>query len=81
MEENISSLKKREDLISSKQKAAKLAGATYLLTTAILVVANFTIIQRLNVEKNAVETAKNILAHESLFRLSIVAIWFIVPAL
>ena len=74
MEEKISSLKKTEDLftISTQQKAAKVAGFTCLFTTAIVVITNFTINAHLNVSGNAAETARNILAHESLFRLSIV---------
>ncbi len=74
MEENFTSLKRTENDITFKaqSKAAKLAGFTYLLTTAIVVISNFTINARLDVKGNAVETARNILAHESLFRLSIV---------
>ena len=72
MEENILLVKKSEDIISSQQKAARVAGTAYLITTAIVVIANFTINARLNVQDNAAETARNILAHESLFRLSII---------
>ena len=57
----------------SQQKAAKIAGLAYLLTTAIIIAVNFGINARLIVPNNATETAKNILAHESLFRLSIMA--------
>jgi hypothetical protein len=59
--------------ISSQQKAAKVAGLACLLTTVIIVAANFGINARLMVEGNAGETAKNILTQESLFRLSIIA--------
>ncbi|MCK9404605.1 MAG: DUF4386 domain-containing protein [Chitinophagaceae bacterium] len=57
----------------SQRKAAKVAGLACLLTTAIIAAANFGINARLMVESNAVETAKNILAHESLFRFDIIA--------
>jgi hypothetical protein len=59
--------------IFAQQKAAKIAGLSCLLTIAIIIVANFGINARLMVVGNAVETAKNILAHETLFRLSIIA--------
>ena len=72
MQENISSLKKRAHFFSSQQKAAKIAGAAYLLTTAIVVYANFGINDHLMVAGNPSQTAQNILAHESLFRLGIV---------
>lgn len=57
----------------SQRKAAKVAGLAFLLTIAIIAAANFGINARLMIESNAVETAKNILAHESLFRLDIIA--------
>ena len=57
----------------SQQKAAKIAGFAYFLTTAIIIAVNFGINARLIIPNNATETAKNILAHESLFRLSIMA--------
>jgi Domain of unknown function (DUF4386) len=59
--------------ISSQQKAAKIAGLSCLLTIAIIVAANFGINARLMVVGNAAETARKILAHQTLFRLSIIA--------
>jgi len=59
-------------VLTSPSKAAQIAGFSYLLTTAIVVFSEFAINGRLNVQNNAVETARNILAHESLFRLAIV---------
>ena|SRR2546423_1946452 len=56
----------------SQRKAAKVAGFTGLFTMAIVVAANFGISERLFVAGNAAETARNIIAHEGLFRLSIV---------
>ena len=55
----------------SQQRAAKVAGCAYLATFAIVVYVNFAIHDRLIVD-NAAETARNILAHERLFRIGIV---------
>lgn len=55
----------------SQRKAAKVAGFTYLFTFATVVFANFGIYDRLNVPGNAAETARNIMAHELLFRIGI----------
>jgi hypothetical protein len=53
-----------------QRKAAKVAGFAYLITFATVVSVNFGIHDRLIVDNNA-ETAKNILAHEQLFRIGI----------
>jgi hypothetical protein len=55
----------------SQQRAAKVAGLAYLLTFAIVVYVNFGIHDRLIVAGNAADTARNILAHERLFRVGI----------
>jgi hypothetical protein len=55
----------------SQRKAARVAGFAYLFTLATVVFANFAIHERLIVAGNAAETARNILAHERLFRISI----------
>lgn len=55
----------------SQRTAAKVAGFTGLFTTAVVVFANFGIHARLIVAGNAAETARNILAHERLFRIGI----------
>jgi hypothetical protein len=55
----------------SQRKAARVAGFTYLITFATVVDVNFGIHDRLIVENNAAETARNILAHERLFRIGI----------
>ena len=55
-----------------QQTAAKVAGISYLLTFVAVVYVNFAIHGRLIVHNNAAETAKNILAHEQLFRIGIV---------
>jgi len=57
----------------SQRKAAKVAGFTYLFTLPFVVFANFAIHDLLIVAGNAAETARNIMAHERLFRVSIEA--------
>lgn len=54
----------------SQRKSAKVAGLSYLFTLATVVYVNFGIHDRLIADNNA-ETAKNILAHEQLFRIGI----------
>lgn len=55
----------------AQQTAAKVAGIAYLITFAIVVYVNFGIYERLIVEHDATETARNILTHERLFRIGI----------
>jgi len=55
----------------SQRQTAKAAGLVCLFTTAVLIAAQFGINARLMGVGNAEETVKNILAHESLFRLGI----------
>ncbi len=55
----------------SQRKAARVVGFTYLFTFATVVSVNFGIHARLIVGNNAAETARNILAHERLFRIGI----------
>lgn len=55
----------------SQRRAARVAGFAYLFATAILVSAFFGIFTRLLVAGNAAETARNVLAHERLFRIAI----------
>jgi hypothetical protein len=55
----------------SQQMAAKVAGFAYLLSFPLVVFAQFGIHDRLFVAGNAPETARNIMAHETLFRVSI----------
>jgi len=54
----------------SQQTAAKIAGLAYLITFALVVYVHYGIIWRL-ITDNAAETARNILAHETLFRIGI----------
>jgi hypothetical protein len=55
----------------SQRTAAKVAGFACLFAMAIVVFANFGIHERLIVAGNAADTARNILAHETMFRLNI----------
>ena len=55
----------------SQRKAARVAGLTFLLAIAIVVAANYGVNFRLIVPDNAVDTARNMMAHETLFRLNI----------
>ncbi len=55
----------------SQRKAAKVAGFTNLFALAAVVFANFGIHDRLIVADNAAQTARSIMAHERLFRISI----------
>jgi hypothetical protein len=56
----------------SQRAAAKVAGFAYLLSLATEVTSEFRIKPHLIVAGNPAETARNILAHEQLFRLGIV---------
>jgi hypothetical protein len=55
----------------AQRRAAKVAGIAYLITFAIVVYVNFGIHERLIVEHDAMQTARNILTHERLFRIGI----------
>lgn len=55
----------------AQRKAARIAGFTLLIAMAIVHIANFGINFRLIVPGNALDTARNIMAHETLFRLNI----------
>ena len=55
----------------SQRKAARAAGFAYLLALAAVIFANFGIHDRLMVAGDAAQTARNIIAHERLFRIGI----------
>lgn len=55
----------------SQRRAARVAGVAFLLAMAIVVLANYGISFRLSVPGDAVESARRILANETLFRLNI----------
>jgi uncharacterized protein DUF4386 len=56
---------------ASQRRASRIAGSAFLFAVAIVVVANYGINFRLIVPGNAVDTARNILAHETLIRINI----------
>ena len=55
---------------NSQRTAAKVAGLAYLITFATVVYVHYGILWRITTG-NAAETARNILAHETLFRIGI----------
>ncbi len=55
----------------SQRTAARIAGIACLISFATVVAVNFGIFARLIVRGNPAETARNILAHETLFRIGI----------
>ena len=55
---------------NSQRTAAKVAGLSCLFTMAIVVFANYALLNPLVVPGNAVETARNIVAHETQFRIT-----------
>src|SRR5712691_9714950 len=57
---------------NSQRTAAKVAGAAGLLTFAFVVFGNYVLLEPLLVPRNAVDTARNILTHQTQFRLSLI---------
>ena len=55
----------------SQRTAAKVAGWSGLLTFALVVFGNFVLLEPLLVPRNAADTARNILAHETQFRAAL----------
>lgn len=62
----------RRTIEPAQQAAAKVAGFALLISFVSVVAVNFGIFARLIVEGNPAESARNILAHERLFRIGIV---------
>jgi len=56
----------------SQHKAAKVAGFSFLFAIAIVVFSNLSINFRLIIPDDAAETARNIIANQTLFRINIV---------
>jgi hypothetical protein len=56
---------------NSQRTAAKIAGWSYLLSFAVVVFANYVLLNPLIVPRNAVDTAHNILAHPTQFRIAL----------
>jgi len=57
---------------NSQRTAAKVAGIAGLFTMAIVVFANYGLLNPLIVPGNAAETARNIVAHERAFRVAVI---------
>ena len=57
---------------NSQRTAAKVAGVAGLLAFALVVFGNYVLLEPLIVPRNAVDTARNILAHETQFRLALI---------
>src|SRR6266550_1661732 len=57
---------------NSQRTAAKVAGVTGLLAFILVVFGNYVLLNPLIVPRNAVDTARNILAHETQFRLALI---------
>jgi Domain of unknown function (DUF4386) len=57
---------------NSQRTAAKVAGIAGLLAFALVVVGNYVLLEPLLVPRNAADTARNILAHETQFRLALI---------
>src|SRR5438128_10368587 len=57
---------------NSQRAAAKVVGVAGLLAFALVVFGNYVLLGPLVVPRNAVDTARNILAHETQFRLALI---------
>jgi hypothetical protein len=55
---------------ASRRKAARVAGFAFLFAIAIVIAANYGVSFRFVVSGDAVETARNIVAHDTLFRIN-----------
>src|SRR5438876_7748109 len=61
-----------DNIDNSQRTAAKVAGIAGLLAFALVVFGNYVLLEPLLVPRNAVDTARNILAHETQFRLALI---------
>jgi hypothetical protein len=59
------------NITRSQRTAARVAGVAFLLAIAVVVFANYGINFRLIIPDNAGDTARNIMAHETLFRFNV----------
>src|SRR5437764_8707331 len=57
---------------SSQRAAAKVAGIAGVLAFALVVFGNYVLLGPLIIPRNAVDTARNILAHQTQFRLALI---------
>ena len=56
---------------NSQRTAAKIAGWSYIFSFAIVVFANYVLLNPLIVPRNAADTARNLLAHPTQFRIAL----------
>src|SRR5438270_5697823 len=56
----------------SQRTAAKVAGVAGLLAFALVVFGNYVLLEPLVIPRNAADTARNILAHETQFRAALI---------
>jgi hypothetical protein len=61
-----------DTITQSQRTAAKVAGWSFLFTMVIVVFANYGLLNPLVVRGNVAETARNIVAHETQFRVTVV---------
>ena len=57
---------------NSQRTAAKIAGVSGLLAVAIVVFGNYVLLSPLIVPRDAAETARNIMAHETQARMALI---------
>src|SRR5213079_1437496 len=55
----------------SQRTAAKIAGVAGLLAFALVVFGNYVLLEPLVIPRNAADTARNILAHQTQFRVAL----------
>src|SRR3954451_3970930 len=56
---------------NSQRTAAKVAGVAGLLAVILVVFGNYVLLEPLIIPRNAAETARNILAHQTQFRIAL----------
>src|SRR6266403_2723599 len=59
-------------ITQSQRTAAKVAGWSFLVTMVIVVVSNYGLLNPLIVRGNVAETARNLVAHETRLRITVV---------
>ena len=57
----------------SQQKAAKVAGFALIFAIALVIISNYSVTFRYVIPGNVLETARNIIEHETLFRINVVS--------
>src|SRR3954463_14523342 len=63
---------KTANIDNSQRTAAKVAGIVGLLAFALVVFGNYVLLEPLVVPRNAADTARNILAHQTQFRVALI---------